>query len=142
MGFNRQKIEHARRDEAEKEARSRRALDPQILEDAQLLVAEWNGRQERRMPMLFSPTIGAVLTAKYWFLHVRCPACRTTSCVDLRRIDMNREAALTALIPKLSCRGCQPNAPFTELLKHSQTSIGDELRAPHTRAVRREGTAG
>jgi hypothetical protein len=40
---------------------------------------------------------------------------------------MHREAALTALIPKLSCRGCRPNAPFAELLKLSQTSIGDEL---------------
>jgi hypothetical protein len=50
VGFNRQKMEHAGRDEAEKEARSRRALDPQILEDALRLVAEWNARQDRRMP--------------------------------------------------------------------------------------------
>jgi hypothetical protein len=108
MGFNRQRMESARKTEAEKEARSRRALDPQILEDALRLVEEWNARRERRMPMLFSPTIGAVIAAKYWFLHVRCPACRTTSSVDLRKIDMHREAALTALIPKLSCRGCRP----------------------------------
>jgi hypothetical protein len=40
MGFNKQNMEHARRDEAEKEARSRRALEPHILEDAQRLVAE------------------------------------------------------------------------------------------------------
>jgi hypothetical protein len=135
MGFNRQKMELARKAEAEKEARARRALDPQILEDAQRLVAEWNARQERRMPMLFSPTIDAVLTAKHWFLHVRCPACRTTSCVDLRKLDWHPNAAVTALIPKLSCRGCRPNAPFAELLKLSQTSIGDELSAAHTRAV-------
>jgi hypothetical protein len=42
---------------------------------------------------------------------------RPTSSVDLRRIDMHREAVLTALIPKLSCRGCRPNAPFADLLK-------------------------
>jgi hypothetical protein len=30
------------------------------------------------MPMLFSPTIGAAITADYWFLRARCPACRTT----------------------------------------------------------------
>jgi hypothetical protein len=135
MGFNRQKIEHARRGEAEKEARSRGALDPQILEDAQRLVPEWNAHQERRMPMLFSPTIGAVLTAKHWYLHVRCPACRTTSCVDLRRIDMHREAALTALIPRLSCRGCRPHAPFAELVKVSQRSLGDELYEEHRRQL-------
>jgi hypothetical protein len=28
--------------------------------------------------MLFSPTIGAAITAGYWFLWARCPACRTT----------------------------------------------------------------
>jgi hypothetical protein len=28
--------------------------------------------------MLFSPTIGAAITAGYWFLRARCPACRTT----------------------------------------------------------------
>jgi hypothetical protein len=48
---------------------------------------------------------------------------------------MHPEAALTALIPKLSCRGCRPNAPFAELFKLSQTSIGDELHDAHTRDV-------
>jgi hypothetical protein len=87
------------------------------------------------MPMLFSPTIGAVIAAKHWFFHVRCPACRTSSCVDLRRIDMHRETALTALIPRLSCRGCRPHAPFAELIKVSQRSFGDELYEEHRRQV-------
>jgi hypothetical protein len=39
------------------------------------------------MPMLFSPTIGAAITAGYWFLWARCPACRTTGDVDLRTLD-------------------------------------------------------
>jgi hypothetical protein len=39
------------------------------------------------MPMLFSPTIGAAITAGYWFLWVRCPACRTTNAIDLRTLD-------------------------------------------------------
>ena len=45
-----------------------------------------NERQAKRMPMLFSPTIGAAITAGYRFLRARCPACRTTGDVDLRRL--------------------------------------------------------
>jgi hypothetical protein len=55
-----------------------RATDAQVLEDAERLVGAWNERQEKRMPMLFSPTIGAAILARYWFLWVRCPACRST----------------------------------------------------------------
>jgi hypothetical protein len=54
------------------------------------------------MPMLFSPTIGATITAGYWFLWVRCPACRTTNAIDLRTLDRHRDAAVTSLIPVLS----------------------------------------
>ena len=77
MGFNRRKMEDQRRQVAEKEAAGRRATDAQVLEDAECLIAAWNERQEKRMPMLFSPTIGAAITAGYWFLWVRCPACQT-----------------------------------------------------------------
>ena len=77
MGFNRRKLEDQRRDVAEKEAANRRATDPQVLDDAERLIAVWNERQAKRMPMLFSPTIGAAITAGYWFQWVRCPACRT-----------------------------------------------------------------
>jgi hypothetical protein len=64
------------------------------------------------MPMLFSPTIGAAITDGHRFLWVRCPACRTMSSVDLRSLDRHRNAAVTSLIPALSCRSCRPNAPF------------------------------
>jgi hypothetical protein len=40
-----------------------------ILEDADHLISAWNERQAKRMPMLFSPTIGAAITAGYWFLR-------------------------------------------------------------------------
>jgi hypothetical protein len=85
--------------EAEKESAGRRATDRQILEDAEQLVTAWNERQAKRMPMLFSPTIGAAITAGYWFLRARCPACRTTGDVDLRKLDWHRGAAVTALTP-------------------------------------------
>jgi hypothetical protein len=133
MGFNRRKMEDQRRQAAEKEAAARRATDDQVLEDAERLIAVWNERQTKRMPMLFSPTIGAAVTAGYWFLWVRCPACHTTNAIDLRAIDRHRDAAVTSLIPALSCRSCRPNAPFAELVRLSRTSIADEMRIEHTR---------
>jgi hypothetical protein len=56
MGFNRRKMEDQRRIAAEKEAAGRRRTEAQILEDAERLIAAWNERQAKRMPMLFSPT--------------------------------------------------------------------------------------
>ena len=41
-----------RRTYAEKEAASRRATDALVLEDAERLIAAWNERQKKRMPML------------------------------------------------------------------------------------------
>src|SRR6516164_2606717 len=79
MGFNRRKMEDQRREAAEKEAATRRATDAQVLEDAERLIAAWNERQAMRAPMIFSPTIGAAIKAGYWFLWVRCPACRISS---------------------------------------------------------------
>ena len=135
MGFNRRKMEDRRRDAVEKEAASRRATETQILEDADRLITAWNKRQAKRMPMLFSPTIGAAITAGYWFLWICCPACRTTNAIDLRTLDRHRNAAVTSLIPTLSCRSCQPNAPFAELVRLSRTSIADEMREEHRRKV-------
>jgi hypothetical protein len=122
MGFNKRKIGDARRQEAEKKAAARRATDRQILEDAEQLVTAWNERQAKRMPMLFSPTIGAAITAGYWYLRARCPACRTIGDVDLRTLDWHRGAAVTAL----SCRACRPNAPFAELVCLSKSSVAEE----------------
>jgi hypothetical protein len=56
------------------------------------------------------------VTADFWFLWVRCSACRTTNAIDLRTLDRHRNAAVTSLIPALSCRLCRPNAPFAELV--------------------------
>jgi len=112
-------------------AAEQRASHPQIVEDAERLVAVWNERQARGMPMLFSPTIGAAVVAGYWFLWVRCPACRTINAIDLRTLDRHHDAAITSLIPALSCRSCRPNAPFAELVRLSRKSIADEMREQH-----------
>jgi hypothetical protein len=81
------------------------------------------------MPRLFSPTIGAAITAGYWFLRARCSACRTTGDVDLRTLDWHRGAAVTALTPALSCRSCRPNAPFAEIVCLSKSSVAEEYYA-------------
>jgi hypothetical protein len=65
MGFNRRKMDDERRRAAEKKAAEQRATDPQIVEDAERLIAVWNARQKQQMPMLFSPTIGAAIAAGY-----------------------------------------------------------------------------
>src|SRR5271163_3462422 len=138
MGFNKRKMEDDRRQAAEKEAAGRRATDAQVLEDAERLIDAWNERQAKRMPMLFSPTIGAAVAARYWFLWVRCPACQTINAIDLRGLDRHSDAAVTSLIPALFCRSCRPNAPFAELVQLSRTSIADEMRIEHTRRVDRK----
>jgi len=135
MGFNRRKLEDQRREAAEKEAANRRATDVQVLEDAERLITAWNERQAQRMPMLFSPTIGGAIAAQYWFLCIRCPACRTINAIDLRVLDRHPDAAVSSLIPSLSCRSCRPNAPFAELERLSRTSIADEMREEHRRHV-------
>jgi hypothetical protein len=71
MGFNRRKMEDQRRQVAEKEAADRRATDAQVLEDAERLIAVWNERQAKHMPLLFSPTIGAAIAAGYWYTFGR-----------------------------------------------------------------------
>ena len=72
MGFNKRKMDDARRQEAEKEAAARRATDRQILEDAEQLVTTWNERQAQRKRLLFAPTVGPAITAGNWFLRGTC----------------------------------------------------------------------
>jgi len=122
---------------AEKKAAAQRATEAQILEDAGRLVAAWNERQAKRMPMLFSPTIGCALKARHWFLWVRCPACHTTQSIDLRTVDRHPFAALTSLITALSCRSCRPYAPFAELVCLSDKSRRRTTRRAHAPGVGR-----
>ncbi len=135
MGFNRRRMQADRKAKADAEAAAKRATDAQVLEDAERLIGAWNERQAKRMPMLFSPTIGAAVAAQHWFLWVRCPACRTINSIDLRALDRHRDAPISSLIPSLSCRSCRPNAPFAELVRLSRSSIADEMRIEHTRRV-------
>jgi hypothetical protein len=62
-------------------------------------------------------------------------ACAVEVMGDLRTLDRYRDAAMTSLIPALSCRSCRPNAPFAELVRLFRTSIADEMREEHRRRV-------
>ena len=63
MGFNKRKMASERA--AAQEAEARRALGPQIVEDAKRPVAEWNERQSKHMPLLFSPTLEAAILTRH-----------------------------------------------------------------------------
>ena len=63
-------MEDQRRQASDKEAAARRGTDAQVLEDAERLIGTWNERQAKRMPMIFSPAIGATIAARYWILLV------------------------------------------------------------------------
>jgi hypothetical protein len=88
------------------------------------------------MPMLFSPTIGAAITARHWFLWVRCPACRTTQSVDLRSLDRHHEAAVTSLIRSYRAAyvGLMLRSPNCYTL--SKTSIAHEIYLERSRRTR------
>jgi len=49
-----------------------------------------------------------------------------TSGIDLRTLDRHPDAAVTSLIPALSCRSCRPHAPFAQLVSLSKSNVADE----------------
>ena len=61
MGFNKRKMEDQRAVTRRRRKPRPGATDAQVLEDAERLIAAWTERQAKRMPMLFSPTIGAAI---------------------------------------------------------------------------------
>jgi hypothetical protein len=56
-----------------------------------------------------------------------------TNAIDLRTLDRHPDAAVTSLIPALSCRSCRPNAPFAQLVKLSEISVAAEMYEEHRR---------
>jgi hypothetical protein len=93
---------HQQRAEAERKA----------VADAQKIVAIWNTRQAGGRELWFYPTIGAAIAAGVPWLSFSCPACGQVGAVDLRTLDRHPGAAISSLIPAVSCRRCSPNAPF------------------------------
>ena len=95
----------AKRAEAERKA----------IVDAQKVVAVWNARQAGGRALWFYPTIGAAIAAGLPWLSFSCPACGQFGSVDLRTLDRHPGAAISSLIPSVSCRRCPPKAPFATL---------------------------
>jgi hypothetical protein len=95
----------AKRTEAERKA----------IVDAQKIVAIWNARQAGGRALWFYPTIGAAIAAGVSWLTYSCPACGQCGSLDLRTLDRHPGAAISSLIPSVSCRRCSPNAPFARL---------------------------
>jgi hypothetical protein len=135
MGFNRRKMEDQRRATVEKEAASQRATEAQVLEDVERLIAAWNGRQEKRMPMLFSRDDRRGDHCALLVSVGPLPGLPNNQCDRSSYAGRHRDAAVTSLIPAPSCRSCRPNAPFAELVRLSWTSIADEMREEHRRRV-------
>ena len=131
MCFNRRKMEDQRRVSAEKEAADRRATDAQVLEDAERLIAAWNERQAKRMPMLFSPTIGAAITGGYWFLWGALPGLPDHQC--------NR---LANARPSRGCGSCEPHPcavlqimPTKRTIRRARAPVANEYRRRNARGA-------
>jgi hypothetical protein len=97
-------------------------------------VTKWNGLMERgaaRHRPNWSPMIGVAIAAEFYFLDVLCPGCRQVKQVDLRTLNRHERTTLHGLIPKLSCRSCQPNPPFAKLVRLSQDAWTSENEPAH-----------
>jgi hypothetical protein len=91
-------VANAKRVEAERKA----------VADAQKIVAIWNARQAGGRALWFYPTIGAAIAARVPWLSFSCPACGQFGSVDMRTLDRHPGAAISSLIPSVSCRRCSP----------------------------------
>ena len=97
-------------------AKARHAdAERKALVDAQKIVAIWNARQAGGRALWFYPTIGAAIAAGLRWLTFSCPGCGQFGSVDLRTLDRHPGAAISSLIPSVSCRRCSRNAPFARL---------------------------
>ena len=93
---------------------------------ARRIVALFNARAARGRRPAFFPTIKCALVADTPIVHTVCPACRTITETDLRRLDHHPLATVASIIPKASCRQCRPNAPFARIteIKSSRGADG------------------
>jgi hypothetical protein len=115
MGPNRRAQERERA-AARAAAEAKRAeAERKAIAEAGKIVAIWNARQAGGRALWFYPTIGAAIAAGVPWLTFSCPACQHVSAIDLRTLDRHPGAAISSLVPSISCRQCSPNAPFARL---------------------------
>jgi hypothetical protein len=145
MSFNKRKMEDQRREAVEKEAANRRATDAQVLEDAERLIAAWNQRQEKRMPMLFSPTIGAARGAAAEYLP---PLSNRTNLFlnNARALQISSFLVIAPLAVGLALSGCTtgqtPLASSEAPPPSAGVSIGQRDLTPEEKKVIMDAVAG
>jgi hypothetical protein len=135
MGFNRRKMEDERRRAAEKKAAEQRATDSQISGRC--------GTLGRRLERTASQTNADAVFADHWRRHRRRLLVSVGALPGVPDYQRHRpaparshhDAAITSLIPALSCRSCRPNAPFAEVVRLSRKSVADEMREEHQQRV-------
>jgi hypothetical protein len=132
MGFNRRKLEAEQRAKTDAEAARRRATEAQVLEDAERLIAAWNERRPTECRYCFHRRSAPPSELAIGFCGYAVQRAGQSAPLTCAR---HPDAAVTSLIPALSCRSCRPNAPFAELVRLSGTSIADEMREEHRRRV-------
>jgi hypothetical protein len=115
MGFNRRAQERERAAARAAEEAKRAEAQRKLAAEAQKIVEIWNARQAGGRALWFYPTIGAAIAAGLPWLTFYCPGCTVVGSVDLRSLDRHRDAAISSLVPSLSCRRCSPHAPFAKL---------------------------
>lgn len=115
MGPNRRAQERERAAARAAEEAKRVEAERKGAAEAQKIVEIWNARQAGGRAPWFYPTIGAAIAAGFPWLTFYCPGCRVVGSVDLRTLDRHPGAAVSSLIPSLSCRRCSPYAPFAKL---------------------------
>jgi ABC transporter substrate binding protein len=115
MGPNR-RVQERERAAGRAAAEAKRAeAERKAVAVAQKIVAIWNARQAGGRALWFYPTIGAAIAAGVPWLTFSCPACqagRRRGSADARPTP---GAAISSLIPSISCRRCSPNTPFARL---------------------------
>ena len=94
---------------------------------ARRIVALFNARASRGRGYAFFPTIKCALVAETPIVRSVCPGCQQITHTDLRGVDHHPLATIAAIIPKVSCKRCRPNAPFARITG-LQSAATDDAR--------------
>jgi hypothetical protein len=95
---------------------------------AHRIIALFNARATCGRQPAFFPTIKCALVAETPIVLSVCPACRTITETDLRKLDHHPLATIASIIPKVSCQRCRPNAPFARILELKSKAVDDGQR--------------
>jgi hypothetical protein len=130
MGFNKRKMEDARRQEAEIESAARRATEKQIVEDALAPLRSVERAPGQADALAVRPDDWRRAGRPLLVPVGTPPGLPHHACDRPPRGRPHPDAAVTRCIPALSRRSWRP-MPFAELVRLSLMSIADEIREEH-----------